>query len=51
MIPRLKNTSRDLLPDTNEVILKEYMDKLGHGGYPQHWREKVLEAAIIGYEK
>ena len=25
--------------------------KLGHGGFSQHWREKVLEVAVRGYEK
>ena len=44
VISRMKNTSRDLLPNSMEGILRIYMDELIAGGYNQAFREKILKA-------
>ena len=51
VIRRMKNTSRDLLPNNIEGILRTYMDELIAGGYDQAFREKILEAGTKGFVK
>ena len=51
VIRRLKNTSRDLPPEEVENVIMTYMEELGAGGYSEDWRMRIIEAAIIGYER
>ena len=48
---RLKNSSRLISKELVETIIVSYMDELNAAGYGQSWREKVLGAALLGYER
>ena len=51
ILRRIKNTSRDLPPEVVEEVLMTYMEELETGGYNEGWRSKVLESAVVGYER
>ena len=51
IIRRYKNCSRDLHPSVVEGVLRQYMSELEAGGYSLQWRQRVLEAALVGYER
>ena len=51
VIKRLKNCSRDLHPSVVEGVLRQYMSELEAGGYSHQWRQRVLESALMGFEK
>ena len=51
VLRRVKNTSRDLPPEVVEEVLMTYMEELEARGYKEDWRSKVLESAMVGYEK
>merc|ERR1712176_472173 len=51
VLRRWKTTSTYCSRGSYETITIEYMDMLAANGYPEAWRRKILEKALIGYRR